>query len=252
MADEILNWEYKDTLRQMVDKFNVAVSAILDLQVNTKNVNDATIQAMEEIQNNFNDELETIKQDLKSKIDSVTAEDLNLGNVDNTSDMDKPVSTATQEAINSATKNMATTEEVSGELKTIELYDPEISTPVKTYIENRIAELFNAYQNNTYNPDYRIATADRLGVIKSGGAAEVDPNSGLIEIPRLDALRDEVNRVKTNITTLTEALESNNTSTSELIRNQGELNDLTTINKTSLVTAINELVAMVNELVDTD
>lgn len=241
-------WDYKDTLRQMTEKFNSAVTAILELQVSSKDVNEATIKSITEIQKSFNDELETIKEDLKTKIDNVTAEDLNLGNVDNTSDMDKPVSTATQAAIELATKDMATTEEAGEEFKTENLYDPEVSTPIKTYIENRLAELFNAYQNNTYTPDYRVATEERLGVVKSGETVQVNSSTGKMEVPRLDTVDGEISAIKDSLKSVTESLESNNTATSLLDKNQGNLAGLTTVDKTSLVNAINELVSKITEL----
>lgn len=243
-------WDYKDTLRQMTEKFNKSVQAIIELQESSEDVNAATVQSISDMQTSINSELESIKEDLKSKIDNVTAEDLNLGNVDNTADIDKPVSRATQEAIELATKDMATTEEAGDEFKTENLYDPEISAPIKMYIENRIAELFNAYQNNVYTPDYRIATEDRLGVIKSGSIAKVNPNTGLIEIPKLEDIDSELTKINTTINSLTESLESNNLATSTLEKNQGNLNTLSTITKTSLTLAINELVDKLSEILD--
>ena len=191
--------------------------------------------------------MESIKEELGSKIDEVTAEDLNLGNVDNTSDMDKPVSNATREAIELATKDMATTEEAEG-IDLENVYDPDLSNPVKTYIENRVAELFNAYQNGTYVPDYRVATAERLGVIRSGTEVEVDPVTGTASVPDLVAIKADISVNKANITRVSEAIENNAEVTSELNRNQGDLANLNTVNKNTLVTAINEIFASMSEL----
>ena len=108
---------------------------------------------------------------------------------------------------------MVTTEEAGAEFTGTDLYDPEVSTPIKQYIENRLTELLNAYQNNTYTPDYRVATEDRLGVVRSGDVVQVNPNTGKMEISKFDEIEGRFNSISTDITNITESLESNNTET---------------------------------------
>ena len=233
-------WELKDTLRQMTQKFNNAVIAINELQDSSTTVNAATTEKLTQLETTFNNTIETMQHELDTKVSNVTAESVGLDKVDNTSDMDKPVSTAQQAAINAAVEDMVTSEEIGDELNTLNLYDPVVSQPVKNYIEDRIIELYNG----TYSTSYNIANENRLGVIKSGGDVNVNQSTGQLEIPKLTQL----DTLKTSLQSLTESLESNNTATSELINNVGNLNTLKTQNKTSLVDAINELYQMITEI----
>lgn len=233
-------WELKDTLRKMTQKFNDAVAAINELQDSSTTVNAATTERLTQLETSFNSSIADIQQELETKVSEVTAESVGLDQVDNTSDMDKPVSTAQQEAINAAVADMVTSEEIGDELNTLNLYDPELSYPVKEYIEDRLSELYNG----TYSTSYNIASENRLGVVKSGGDVTVNQNTGQMEVPKLTQL----DTVKTGLQDLTESLESNNTVTSKLVTDVGNLNNLSTTNKTSLVDAINELYQMINEL----
>lgn len=241
-------WEYKDTLRQMTEKFNAAVEAIITLQTSTEGVNESTMKQLTTIQETFSDELEQIKTELETKVSSVTAEDLHLGNVDNTSDMDKPVSTATQAAIDKAVEEMATTEEVGVELKTDNLYDPDATAPVKQYIEERIAELFSAYSGGTYKTEYGIATDTKLGVIKSGDEVVVNQSSGKLTVPALITIESRLKSLEDGLAAVKTSLESNNTATSQLIKDRGTMSSLSTSKKSSLVDAINELQKKLKEL----
>ena len=233
-------WELKDTLRKMTQKFNDAVAAINELQDSSTTVNAATTERLTQLETSFNSSIADIQQELETKVSEVTAESVGLDQVDNTSDMDKPVSTAQQEAINAAVADMVTSEEIGDELNTLNLYDPELSHPVKEYIEDRLSELYNG----TYSTSYNIASENRLGVVKSGGDVTVNQNTGQMEVPKLTQL----DTIKTSLQSLTESLESNNTATSKLVTDVGNLNNLSTTNKTSLVDAINELYQMINEL----
>ena len=246
---ELSPWELKDTLRQMTEKFNKSVEAIQELQTTSGSVNSETIQAMTDLQTTITQDIDDIKDRLQNVATNVTAESINLGNVDNTSDMDKPVSTATRQAIDEAVADMTTSEEVdSDEFKVENLYDPEISTPIKAYIESRLAELLNAQGNGTYTPTYNIASESELGVIKSGDIVVVNQTSGKLEVPALSTQADQISTLQGSISTITTSLESNNTATSALERKVGNLESLTTTDKTSLVNAINELVSRINEL----
>lgn len=241
-------WEYKDTLRQMTEKFNAAVAAVLALQESTGSVNAATSEQLQEIQTTFAQELEDIRTELNQKVNSVTVSDLHLENVDNTSDLDKPVSTATQQAIDEAVEDMATTEEIGDELTADNLYDPEVSAPVKQYIEERLEELFTAYTGGEWHPEYNIATATQLGVIKSGDVIAVDPTTGKLTIPALADILSRITTIEANINTITTSLETNNAATSQLTQDRGTMSSLQTAVKSSLVGAINEIHQLVKEL----
>lgn len=241
-------WEYKDTLRQMTEKFNAAVEAVIALQESTGSVNTATSEQLQQIQTTFEQELESIKSELNNKVSSVTVADLHLDNVDNTSDLDKPVSTATQQAIDKAVEDMATTEEVGAELATDNLYDPDISAPVKQYVEERLAELFTAYTGGTWQPEYNIATDTKLGVIKSGDVVTVDQNTGKLTIPALDGILNRLTTLETNVDAIRNSLETNNAATSQLTQDRGTMSALQTNNKSSLVGAINEIRQLIKEL----
>lgn len=240
-------WEYKDTLRQMTEKFNLAVSSVIALQESTETVNSATSEQLQQIQTTFAAELEAIREDLGTKVSSVTAQDLNLGNVDNTSDLDKPISTATQTALDQLESEMPTTEEVGAEFNTANLYDPEVTAPVKKYIDNRIDELWaGAWEGQ--HPSYNIATAEKLGVIRSGDVVEVDPTTGRLAIPALSGILDRLAALETNTNNIKESLETNNTATSKVIQDAGDVTQLQTEDKSSLVNAINENHQMIRQL----
>lgn len=236
-------WELKDTLRQMTQKFNDAVAAINELQDSSTTVNAATTERLTQLETQFNTSIQELSNELETKVSEVSAVDLGLDKVDNTSDMDKPVSTAQQAAIDAAVEDMVTSEEIGDELNTLNLYDPEVSYPVKQYIENRMAELFNGL-GTTYTPEYNIASDSQLGVVKSGGDATINQTTGQIEIPKLA----QIDTIKSSLQALTQSLESNNAATSQLVTYTGDLTNLQTTNKTSLVDAINELYQMIREL----
>lgn len=242
-------WEYKDTLRQMTEKFNLAVAAVLSLQESTETVNTATSERLQMIQSTFAEELEAIRQDLDTKVSSVTAQDIDLGNVDNTSDLDKPISTATQTALDQLEGEMPTTEEVGAEFNTANLYDPEVSTPVKNYIDNRIDELWaGAWEGQ--RPTYNIASETTLGVIKSGDEVKVDPTTGRLTIPALAGILSRLEALETKTDDIKESLETNNAATSKLIHDAGTIEQLETEDKSSLVNAINENHQMIRQLYD--
>ena len=243
---QALPWELKDTLRQMTQKFNNAVEAINELQDSSTTVNAATTERLTQLESSFNDSITEIQHELETKVSEVTAESVGLDQVDNTSDMDKPVSTAQQAAIDAAVEDMVTSEELADdELNTLNLYDPEVSAPVKEYIEDRLSELYHGtYSTTTYN----IASNSRLGVVKSGGDVEVNQSTGQMEVPKLDQLVTSHTNLQIALQAVTESLESNNTATSQLAVNVGSLENLTTQNKTSLVDAINELNRKISEL----
>lgn len=241
-------WKYKDTLREMTTKFNLAVKAIVELQEKAEGINEETLSSLTTVQQQINDEIEQLKEDIQNKADTVTVADLNLDKVDNTADIDKPVSTATRQAIDEAVEDMLTSEEAGAEFSSKNLYDPEVSTPVKQYIEDRLTELFIAYNNGTYTPEYNIASDNRLGVIKSSTKVQVNQSTGEIEIPTLDDAENNISELQSKVSAITKSLESNNSVTTKVEQDLGNITGLATETKTSIVAAINELVRKVQDL----
>lgn len=85
-------WETQDSALDMTLKYNETARKVSEMEDN-------------------NDQIPGIQQDLKrinkkldSKLEEVSASDIGLGNVDNTSDKDKPVSDPQQRAINTAVR----------------------------------------------------------------------------------------------------------------------------------------------------
>lgn len=243
-------WEYKDTLRQMTEKFNAAVEAVIALQNSTGGTSSATSEQLQQIQTTFEQELNAIRIELNNKVNSVTVEDLHLENVDNTSDLNKPVSIATRQAINAAVENMATTEEIGTELTTDALYDPDISAPVKQYIEERLTELFTAYTGGEWKPEYNIATDTKLGVVKSGDEVIVDRSTGKLTMPALSEILVRITTLETNVSAISNSLETNKATTSQLVQDRGTMSSLQTTTKSSIVGAINEIYKITKEFTE--
>lgn len=97
-----LQWKNNDSARTMTRKYNETAQEVEKL----KESYDKDVSPIPE-------QLEKFQKELDRKLEEVSAEDIGLGNVDNTSDMDKPVSKAQQLAINVATNDMITSEPVS-------------------------------------------------------------------------------------------------------------------------------------------
>lgn len=225
-------WKDKDTLRNMTSKYNGAVSqfqnSIQELSESSQQVNEATEKKFSELQTSVDKQFEEVSEELGKKVESVTAADIGLGNVDNTSDKDKPVSTAQQKAIDDAIDKFASefTEEIPGEEPIGD--DPEVSTPVKEYIDDQIKDA-------VAHIAIGVASDTVLGGIKSSDDIKVDPKSGKATVPALA----ELTRVK-------ESLNSNNQTTQKMLDNQGTIEDLQTEDKT-LVGAINEVFQLGSE-----
>lgn len=113
-------WEQTDNLRTMTSKFNSTVDELEGLKESSNQQYQEIGEQIEQLTQSTNQSFEQVSQDLQQvnqeldkKLEEVSAEDIGLGNVDNTSDMDKPVSKAQQLAINVATNDMITSEPVS-------------------------------------------------------------------------------------------------------------------------------------------
>lgn len=239
-ANDYLKWKEKDTLRNMTSKYNQAVTRfherIEQLEDNAETVNKGTQQQFDELDTELAQKFTEITQSLNKKIESVTAADVGLGECDNTSDMDKPVSTAQQEAIDAAISKFADefTEEIPDEEPIGD--DPEVSGPVKQYIDERIQEI--GAQSGIVS--YGIASDKVLGVIKASDDIEVDQNTGKATVKGYADFKKDVSAVK-------ESLNSNSQVTQKVSDNQGEMTELQTEDKTTLVAAINEVFQLGSE-----
>ena len=92
-------WENHDTLREMTQKFNTVVDELTELQESSTQVNQATETRFSELENSMEQQFEQVNEELDEKVSSVTKADIGLGEVDNTSDLNKPISIAQQQAI---------------------------------------------------------------------------------------------------------------------------------------------------------
>lgn len=217
-------WEQKDNLRTMTSKFNDAVQELEDLKESSTQVNEATEERLTQISQSMDEQFQQVNEELEKKVSSVTAEDLGLGEVDNTADIDKPVSTAQQQAIDTAKseamEDMLTSEEIGQEIEGGE--NPEVSAPVKEYIDERIQEI-GAQSGIT---SYGIAGKTTLGVVKASDDVEVNSETGAMSVPKLKPMSEKLDQAVVEFT------KDHN--------NMGTLTDLQTTNKTTLVSAINE------------
>ena len=217
-------WEQKDNLRTMTSKFNDAVQELEDLKESSTQVNEATEERFTQMEQSVSEQFQQVNEELDKKVSSVTAEDLGLGEVDNTSDIDKPVSTAQQQAIDDAKseamRDMITSEEAGQEIENEG--NPEVSAPVKEYIDERIQEI-GAQSGIT---SYGIATKTVLGVVKASDDVEVNSETGVMSIPKLKPMSEKLDQAVIKFTKDHD--------------NMGTLTDLQTTDKSTLVAAINE------------
>lgn len=92
-------WVDGDSSRKMTNKYNDVVDIVNETSKSTGEINEKTQK-----------ELNKINEELSKKIESVSKDDIGLGNVDNTSDMNKPVSAAQSKAIERAVEDQITSE----------------------------------------------------------------------------------------------------------------------------------------------
>lgn len=219
-------WEQKDNLCTMTSKFNDAVQELEDLKESSTQVNEATEERFTQMEQSVSEQFHQVNEELEKKVSSVTAEDLGLGEVDNTSDIDKPVSTAQQKAIDDAIDKFADefTQEIPGDDPIGD--DPEVSTPVKRYIDEKIKDA-------VAHVGIGVASETVLGGVKASEDIAVDPTTGKATVKGYAEQKKLISSIK-------ESLNSNNEVTQKLLDNQGTLEQLQTTEKTSLVGAINE------------
>ena len=90
------SWKDKDSARNMVRKYNGTAEDVTTIKQNLKDIIDTK------------ERLDNLADTIDRKAE--TKEDIGLGNVDNTSDMDKPVSYYQQQAIDSIALSTITSE----------------------------------------------------------------------------------------------------------------------------------------------
>lgn len=92
-------WTDGDSARLMTNKYNETAEEVENLKKQSNEINQATKEVLDNIQ-----------KQVDKKLEEVTAEDLGLGEVDNTPDMKKPLSEAQARAIDDAVEPMLTSE----------------------------------------------------------------------------------------------------------------------------------------------
>lgn len=92
-------WKDGDSARTMTKKYNETAIEVGQLK-----------DEVERVVTPIPQQLEHLQEQIDQKVSDVTAEDLGLGNVDNTADIDKPVSTAQSIAIKLAVKDTLTSQ----------------------------------------------------------------------------------------------------------------------------------------------
>ena len=154
-----------------VDKAQVGLGNVDNTSDKDKPVSDATQQLINEVKESINSGNTTITDNLTKHIEDynnphkVTKDQVGLGNVDNTSDKDKPLSDAAKEAINE----------------------------VKTLITSSGTDLSNHIKDYT-NP-HRV-TAEQVGLGNVNNTADKDKpisNATQKELDKLDAKIDKIN-----------------------------------------------------------
>lgn len=99
-------WKDGDSARTMTNKYNEVVTDVLSLREKTSSL-DSTLET----------EIKSINEAIDSKLEKTTAlKELGLDKVNNTSDIDKPVSIPQSVAIELATVDKLTSEPITTEL----------------------------------------------------------------------------------------------------------------------------------------
>ena len=113
----------------------------------------------------------------------VTAAQVGLGNVDNTSDIDKPVSTATQSAISSTANTLRSELE-----KEIELEVDSLNSSIST-----VSTALTAHEANTANP--HSVTAEQIGLGNVDNTSDLDKPISTATQVALDTKLDKITGV---------------------------------------------------------
>ena len=130
-----------------VDKAQVGLGNVDNTSDADKPVSDATQKLVDDTKKELEELITSNEGGLSDHIKDfnnphkVTAEQLGLGNVDNTSDIDKPISNATQEALDNITNNITNIEEKIGKPNGIASLDSEGKVPASqlpSYVDDVI------------------------------------------------------------------------------------------------------------------
>ena len=137
-----------------------------------KPISNAVQGALDEVKESINSGNTTITDNLTKHIEDynnphkVTKEQVGLGNVDNTSDLDKPISNATQEALDKITESITNTEDKLGKPGGIATLDPDGKVPssqLPSYVDDVI----------------EVATLDELPATGEAGKIYVTKDTNL-------------------------------------------------------------------------
>ena len=137
-----------------------------------KPISNAVQGALDEVKESINSGNTTITDNLTKHIENfnnphkVTKEQVGLGNVDNTSDLDKPISNATQEALDKITESITNTEDKLGKPGGIATLDPDGKVPssqLPSYVDDVI----------------EVATLDELPATGEAGKIYVTKDTNL-------------------------------------------------------------------------
>ena len=130
-----------------VDKTQVGLGNVDNTSDKDKPVSDATQKLVDDTKKELEELITSNEGGLSDHIKDfnnphkVTAEQIGLGNVDNTADLDKPISNATQEALDNITNNITNIEEKIGKPDGIASLDSEGKVPASqlpSYVDDVI------------------------------------------------------------------------------------------------------------------
>jgi hypothetical protein len=192
------NTVHTHTASQVTD-FNTAVSANSDVSANTTarhtHSNKALLDTYTQTESNL--ALAVAHKDLTNNPHSVTKSQVGLGNVDNTSDLSKPISTATQTALNAkVTGNTA----ITGATKTKVTYDAKglvtdgadattadisDSTNRRYVTDAQLTVIGNT--SNTNTGDVTVTDSSEIDFTLTGQDITASLKAGSIDESKLDA-----------------------------------------------------------------
>ena len=153
---------------------------------------------------------------------SITKSDVGLGNVDNTSDIDKPISIATQSALNlKADKTQILTNVPANAKFTDTVYTHPTTHPASMITESTTRRFVSDTEKSAWNAkwDYDASTIQGVKVNNAGNADTVNGKTVAVNVPSGAKFTDTITTVVDNLTSTS--------ATSALSAKQGKaLNDL--------------------------
>lgn len=249
----------RDSLSQMVSKFNAMVDELETLKKlsaeGDEAVNVTMTETLQTIQTNLQETLESVNTELTRVSNELTTQ-LNEGlqSVE-LADATRPVSTPQREAIEAAKQEAieASSDKLTSEPAGTEVRgdDLAVAPEIKRYVEKMVLQALAGrdtgaqYRNgklvlNTPNPGiigYDKATELSLGVVKASDDVNVDSATGRMMVPKLSVLSQRIEQVNT---TLTDSITNITKGVQIIAKNIGNIEALHTDTKQDLVSAINE------------